>query len=166
MPVEATHEDYLISDDPARLDVGAIHAYLTRSYWSEGIPRDAVAQALRQSLCVGAYTPGGAQVGLVRVVTDYASFAWVCDVYVLEPHRGRGLSKAMLRAVMSHPRLQAVRRLTLATRDAHGLYAQFGFTPVAKPESQMEKRLPQAWQRPANTGSPTPDRGDSEARKP
>ncbi|HTT58240.1 MAG TPA: GNAT family N-acetyltransferase [Opitutaceae bacterium] len=166
MPVEATHEDYLISDDPARLDVDAIHAYLTRSYWSEGIPRDAVEQALRQSFCVGAYTAGGAQVGLVRVVTDFASFAWVCDVYVLEPHRGRGLSKAMLRAVMAHPRLQAVRRLTLATRDAHGLYAQFGFKPVATPANQMEKRQPQSWQRPAKAHSPAPDETNSEARKP
>ncbi|HTX65441.1 MAG TPA: GNAT family N-acetyltransferase [Opitutaceae bacterium] len=149
MPVETTHDGYLISDDPARLDVAAIHAYLTRSYWSEGVPRDAVEQALRQSLCVGLYAPDGGQVGLVRVVTDYASFAWVCDVYVLEPHRGRGLSKAMLQAVMAHPRLQKVRRLTLATRDAHGLYEQFGFTPVATPANQMEKRQPQPWQRPA-----------------
>ena len=148
MPIETTCDGYLISDDPARLDAAAIHAYLTRSYWSDGIPLEAVEQALRHSLCVGLYTAAGEQVGLVRVVTDYASFAWVCDVYVLEAHRGRGLSKAMLRAVMSHPRLQTVRRLTLATRDAHGLYAQFGFTPVAKPQSQMEKRRPQPWQQP------------------
>jgi GNAT superfamily N-acetyltransferase len=100
---------------------------------------------------VGLYTAGGEQVGFVRVVTDYATFAWLCDVYVLEPHRGRGLSKAMMRAVLSHPKLQTVRRLTLATRDAHGLYAQFGFKPVAKPESQMEKRQPQPWQQPAPT---------------
>jgi GNAT superfamily N-acetyltransferase len=149
MPIETTCGGYLISDDPARLDVPAIHAYLARSYWAAGIPREAVEAAVRHSLCVGLYTAAGAQVGLVRVVTDYASFAWLCDVYVLEPHRGRGLSKAMLRAVMSHPRLQSVRRLTLATRDAHGLYAQFGFTPVAKPQSQMEKRQPQSWQQAA-----------------
>ena len=106
---------------------------------------------MRSSLCLGLYTAAGEQVGLVRVVTDYATYAWLCDVYVLEPHRGRGLSKAMMRAALSHPRLQTVRRFTLATRDAHGLYAQFGFTPVAKPENQMEKRNPQPWQQPAPT---------------
>jgi GNAT superfamily N-acetyltransferase len=146
MPHESSIDGYLISDDPARLDLGAIHAYLARSYWSTGIPREIIERALRRSLCVGAYAPAGGQVGLVRVVTDYATFAWLCDVYVLEAHRRRGLSKAMMRAVMSHPDLQTVRRFTLATRDAHGLYAQFGFAPVAKPESQMEKRPPLPWQ--------------------
>jgi GNAT superfamily N-acetyltransferase len=153
MPRETLVDGYLISDDPARLDVGAIHAYLARSYWAAGIPREIVERAVRNSLCVGLYTAGGEQVGLIRVVTDGATFAWLCDVYVLEAHRGRGLSKAMMRAVMSHPSLQTVRRLTLGTRDAHGLYAQFGFKPVAKPESQMEKRQPQPWQQPA---APTP----------
>ncbi len=148
-PVQETVVDgYMISDDPARLDVDSIHAYLTRSYWSPGIPRELVERAVRNSLCIGLYTGTGEQVGLVRVVTDEASFAWLCDVYVLEAHRGRGLSKAMMRLVLSHPRLQSVRRLTLATRDAHGLYRQFGFAPVAKPESQMEKRQPQPWQQP------------------
>jgi GNAT superfamily N-acetyltransferase len=151
MPEETLPDGYLVSDDPVRLDVSAIHAYLTRSYWAAGIPREIVERAVRGSLCVGLYTAGGEQVGFVRVVTDYATFAWLCDVYVLEPHRGRGLSKAMMRAVLSHPKLQTVRRLTLATRDAHGLYAQFGFKPVAKPESQMEKRQPQPWQQPTPT---------------
>ncbi len=143
---ETVVDSYVISDDPTRLDITAIHAYLTRSYWSPGIPREVVERAVRNSLCIGLYAATGEQVGLVRVVTDEASFAWLCDVYVLEAHRGRGLSKAMMRMVMSHPRLQTVRRLTLATRDAHGLYAQFGFQPVAKPESQMERRQPQPWQ--------------------
>ena len=145
---ESSCDGYVISDDPARLDVGAIHAYLTRSYWSTGVPREVIERAVRNSLCIGGYTAGGDQIGLVRVVTDYATFAWICDVYVLEAHRGRGLSKAMLRAVLSHPELRTVRRFTLATRDAHGLYAQFGFVPVAKPEAQMEKRQPQPWQQP------------------
>jgi len=149
MPHESSCAGYLISDDPARLDVGAIHAYLTRSYWSPGIPREIIETAVRHSLCVGLYTSAGDQVGLMRVVTDCSTFAWLCDVYVLEAHRGRGLSKAMMRAVMSHPDLQTLRRFTLATRDAHGLYAQFGFVPVAKPESQMEKRPPLPWLRPA-----------------
>ncbi|HUJ42469.1 MAG TPA: GNAT family N-acetyltransferase [Opitutaceae bacterium] len=149
MPEQTTSDGYLISDDPARLDVAAMHAYLARSYWAAGIPREIVERAVRNSLCVGAYTAAGEQVGLARVVSDFATFAWLCDVYVLEPHRGRGLSKALMRAVLSHPRLQTVRRITLATRDAHGLYAQFGFTPLAKPENQMEKRQPQPWQQPA-----------------
>jgi GNAT superfamily N-acetyltransferase len=151
MPQENTIDGYLISDDPGRLDVAAIHAYLTRSYWATGVPLEIVERSVRNSLCLGLYTAAGAQVGLARVVTDFATFAWLCDVYVLEPHRGRGLSKALMRAVMSHPRLQSVRRITLATRDAHGLYTQFGFTPLAKPESQMEKRQPQPWQKPAPT---------------
>ena len=151
MPQENTIDGYLISDDPGRLDVAAIHAYLTRSYWATGVPLEIVERSVRNSLCLGLYTAAGAQVGLARVVTDFATFAWLCDVYVLEPHRGRGLSKALMRAVVTHPRLQGVRRITLGTRDAHGLYTQFGFTPLAKPESQMEKRQPQPWQKPAPT---------------
>jgi len=141
MPYELQHAGYLLSDDPERLDVDAVHAYLSReSYWAQGVSREVVEQSLRNSLCLGIYTAAGAQIGLVRVVTDYATFAWVCDVYVLAPHRKQGLSKVAMRAVVEHPRLQTLRRLTLATRDAHGLYAQFGFTSVAKPENQMEKR--------------------------
>ena len=149
MPEETTNDGYVISDDPARLDIAAIHAYLARSYWATGVPRDIVERSVRNSLCIGLYDAAGAQVGLARVVSDFATFAWLCDVYVLEAHRGRGLSKALMRAVVAHPRLQCVRRITLGTRDAHGLYAQFGFTPLAKPENQMEKRQPQPWQRPA-----------------
>lgn len=127
---ESLPDGYEISMAQGRLDVDAIHDYLTRSYWSPGIPRDIVERALRNSLCVAAYAPDGAQVGLSRVVTDHATFAYLCDVYVLEGHRGRGLSKAMLRAVMAHPALAGARRAMLATRDAHGLYRQFGFEDV------------------------------------
>lgn len=155
MPHETLADGYLLSDDPARLDVGVIHGYLARSYWAAGIPREIVERSVRNSLCVGLYTAAGEQVGLVRVVTDFATFAWLADVFVLEAHRGRGLSKAMMRAVMAHPDLQTVRRLTLATRDAHGLYAQFGFTPLATPETQMEKRQPQPWQQ----ATPPPQAG-------
>jgi len=130
---------YTISDDPARLDLHAIHAYLERSYWSPGIPFELVERAVRCSLSVGAYDRAGAQVGLVRVISDYATFCYVCDVYVLEEHRGQGLSKAMLAMVMDHPRLQGLRRWSLVTADAHGLYRQFGFTAVAQPERHMER---------------------------
>lgn len=147
MPHEIQHAGYLISDDPARLDVDAIHAYLSRSYWAEGIPRDIVARAVANSLCIGIYTPADEQVGLVRVITDYTTFAYLCDVYVLEPHRKRGLSKAAMQAVMMHPRLQRLRRMQLVTQDAHGLYARHGFHVVAQPERHMERRDPDVYKR-------------------
>jgi N-acetylglutamate synthase-like GNAT family acetyltransferase len=147
MPHESHHAGYLLSDDPARLDVTAIHAYLTTSYWAAGIPRDIVARSITNSLCIGVYAPDGSQVGLVRVITDYATFAYLCDVYILEPHRGRGLSKAALRLLSTHPRQQNLRRLHLVTQDAHGLYTQFGFTPVAQPERHMERRDPDVYRR-------------------
>jgi len=130
---------YEISTDPARLDIAAMHAYLTRSYWSPGIPLAIVERAARHSLCFGLYEKaGGAQVGLSRVVTDHATFAYLCDVYVLEEHRGRGLSKAMMQAVISHPALAGARRAMLATRDAHGLYRQFDFHDVGTSQTLME----------------------------
>ncbi len=142
MPHEINHDGYLISDDPARVDATAVHAYLTRSYWAEKIPLEVVARSLVNSLCIGIYTTTGEQVGLIRVISDYATFAYLCDVYVLEEHRGHGLSKAAMRAVMSHPRLQGLRSWSLRTRDAHGLYAQFGFTVADHPESSMSLRFP------------------------
>jgi GNAT superfamily N-acetyltransferase len=139
---------YTISDDPARLDPRAIHAYLTRSYWSPGIPYERVVRALASSLSIGAYEGAGAQVGLVRLVSDHATFCYVCDVYVLEAHRGHGLSKAMLAMAMVHPMLQGLRRWSLVTADAHGLYGQFGFTAVAQPERHMERLDPEVYRRP------------------
>ena len=144
---QTEHLGYLISEDPALLDVDAVHAYLSGSYWAAGIPRDLVARSLANSLCLGIYTADRQQIGLVRVVSDYATFAYLCDVYVLEPHRGRGLSKAALQLLSTHPRLQGLRRQQLVTRDAHGLYAQFGFKPLGYPEQHMEKRIPNAYQR-------------------
>lgn len=130
---------YEISTDADRLDVDAIHAYLTRSYWSPGIPRDTVERAARHSLCFGVYEKtSAAQVGFTRVVTDYATFAYLCDVYVLEAHRGHGLAKRMMREVMAHPALTGARRIMLATRDAHGLYRQSGFADVGHTATLME----------------------------
>jgi len=146
MPHELRHGDYLISDDPSHLDVDVIHRYLSReSYWARGIPREIVERSLQNSLCIGIYAPSHAQVGLARVVTDFATFAWLCDVFVLAPHRGNGLGKALVQAVLSHPRLQGLRRFSLGTQDAHGLYAQFGFTALAAPERHMERRNPNAY---------------------
>jgi len=138
---------YTISDDSARLNLRAIHAYLTRAYWSPGIPFEIVERAVRYSLCIGAYDAAGAQVGLVRLVSDYATFCYVGDVYVLEDHRGQGLSKAMLAMATEHPKLQGLRRWSLATADAHGLYRQFGFSPVAQPERHMERLDPDIYRR-------------------
>lgn len=138
---------YTISDDPARLDPRAIHAYLSRSYWSAGIPFELLERALRSSLCIGAYDRAGSQVGLVRLISDYATFCYICDVYVLEDHRGHGLSKAMLAMTVDHPRLQGLRRWSLVTADAHGLYSQFGFAAVAQPERHMERLDPDIYLR-------------------
>ena len=129
---------YTISDDPGRLDPVAIHAYLQRAYWSPGVPFDTVERAVRNSLCIGAYDAAGAQVGLVRLISDQATFCYVGDVYVLEEHRGQGLSKAMLAMAMDHPALQGLRRWSLVTADAQSLYRRLGFTPVAQPERHME----------------------------
>jgi ribosomal protein S18 acetylase RimI-like enzyme len=130
---------YEISTDASRLDIEAIHAYLTRSYWSPGIPREIVERAVRNSLCFGAFVKTtGAQAGFTRVVTDHATFAYLCDVYVLEAHRGHGLGKAMMRAAMAHPALAGARRVMLATRDAHGLYRQYGFVDTTGNTNLME----------------------------
>ena len=132
---------YDISTDPSRLQLDAIHAYLTRSYWSPGVPRAVVARAIAHSLCFGLYQ-GEAQVGFARVITDHATFAYLADVYVLEDHRGQGLSKRLVATIQAHPKLQGLRRFVLATADAHGLYEQFGFKPLARPTNMMEIRDP------------------------
>lgn len=145
---EQRQGDYLISDDPARLDAEAIHAYLSRSYWCEAIPLETVRRSLAHSLSIGAYDANGAQVGLTRFISDFATFCYVCDVYVLEAHRGNGLSKAMMALAMRHPKLQGLRTWNLRTRDAHGLYAQFGFKSVEHPESYMALRFPDIYRPP------------------
>ena len=138
---------YEIDDDPARMDIDAIHGYLVTAYWSVGVPRDVVARAVANSYCVGAFDGDGKQVGLVRVVTDHATFAYLCDVYVLEAHRGRGLAKRMVAYAMARPDIGSLRRLMLLTQDAHGLYERFGFRPTATPERVMEIRRADAYAR-------------------
>ena len=137
---------FLVSDDPARLDLELIHSFLAGSYWSENIPLAVLEKAIRNSLCFGVYE-GQRQVGFGRAVTDCATYAYLADVFVVESHRGRGLSKLLMRAVMSHPELQGLRRWALVTRDAHGLYQQFGFTPLSGPERHMEIHRPDAYRR-------------------
>lgn len=147
MPREIQHQGFTISDDPARLDATAVHRFLSGVYWSENIPLSIVQRALANSFCVGIYLGDGAQVGLIRLITDRATFAYVCDVYVLPEHRGLGLSKAAMQFVTSHPELQNLRRWQLVTKDAHRLYAQFGFVPVSEPDRHMEKRDPEVYRR-------------------
>lgn len=130
---------FTISTDPARLDVAAVHRYLSEeSYWARHIPYDTVARALANSLCFGAYAPDGRLAGFARVVTDRATFAWLCDVFVLPEFRGQGLSKQLVGIVLAHPDLQNLRRHLLATLDAHGLYQQQGYTPLKNTERWLE----------------------------
>ena len=133
-----------LSDDLARLDVEAIHAFLRESYWAAGIPREVVERSLRGSLCFGVYE-GQRQVGFARCVTDRATYAYLADVFVLPSHRGRGLSKWLMECISAHPDLQGLRRWNLVTRDAHGLYAQHGFTAPRHPERYMEKLDPDVY---------------------
>jgi ribosomal protein S18 acetylase RimI-like enzyme len=132
---------YHISSDSSVMDVDAVHAYLTRSYWAEGISRALVARAINASLCFGLFD-GERQVGFARVVTDRATFAYLCDVYVLEDYRARGLGRWLMDTVVAHPDLQGLRRFLLATRDAHGLYRKLTFTALARPEIFMEINRP------------------------
>jgi len=135
------------SSDPARLDMALIHHYLARdSYWAQGMPRATLDRAIARSVCIGAYA-GGAQAGFARVVTDEATFGYLADVFVVEAHRGRGIARAMLAALFDDPRLQGLRRVLLATRDAHGLYAEFGFRPLAVPARFMERHDPDVYAR-------------------
>lgn len=135
---------YEITTDIARMDVQAIHAFLSQTYWSPGIPFSLVQRAVANSLCFGVLL-GTEQIGFARVVTDKATFAYLADVYVLEAHRGQGLSRRIIEHVIAHPELQGLRRMLLATRDAHGLYAQYGFKPLAAPERMMEVHRPHAY---------------------
>lgn len=144
--IEHRRGDYCISSDRARLDLEMLYGFLTNCYWAKGIPKDVVARSIEHSLCFGIYDGTGMQVGFARVVSDFSTVAYLGDVFVLESHRGRGLSKWMMECIMQHPALQGLRRWILLTRDAHGLYSQFGFTPVRSPERYMELHRPDVYE--------------------
>jgi len=144
--VESRRADFVVSTDRTRLDLDVIHGFLTNCYWANGIPREVVARSIEHSLCFGVYDGSGAQVGFARVVSDFATGAYLGDVFVLETHRGRGLSKWMMECVVQHPALQNLRRWILLTRDAHGLYKQFGFTPLKSAERYMERHRPDVYE--------------------
>jgi GNAT superfamily N-acetyltransferase len=140
---EVRRGETLVSDDPARLDLGVVHGFLATSYWAAGIPEEVVRRAIAGSLCFGLYRSGGEggerQIGFARAVTDRATFAYLADVFVLAEERGRGLGTFLVEAVMAHPDLQGLRRWSLVTRDAHALYRKLGFAPLALPERHMER---------------------------
>lgn len=134
--------EYTISTDNNRLDIGIIHDFIAKqSYWAQGRPIETVQRALDNSLNFGLYK-NDQQIGFARVVTDYATFAWIADVFVLPEHRGQGLSKWLMEVILSHPELQGFRRWVLATKDAHSLYARFGFIALHRPERWMERPDP------------------------
>ena len=136
--IELQRNGYTISTDPTRLDVDAIFGYLSRSYWANQRNKETVEKSLQHSLNFGMYL-GEQQVGLARVITDLATFAYLCDVYVLEEHRGEGLGKWLIDTVTNHPDLANIRMFLLATRDAHGLYQQYGFEELPQPERWMRR---------------------------
>lgn len=135
-----------VDTDTTRLDVDVIHGFLRESYWATGISRSVVERSIEGSLCFGVYVDG-AQAGFARIISDYATFAYLADVFVLDAFRGQGLSKRLMETIIGHPRLQGLRRWSLATLDAHGLYAQFGFTPLASPARHMERLDPTVYTR-------------------
>ncbi|HEV8694589.1 MAG TPA: GNAT family N-acetyltransferase [Lysobacter sp.] len=134
--------EFRISTDKAELDVPLIHRFLsTHTSWAKDIPYALACKSIEHSLCFGGFV-GAHQVAFARVISDYTTFANLVDVFVLPEHRGKGYGKALMTAVLAHPQLQGLRRFTLATGDAHGLYAQFGFTAPRHPQSLMERYFP------------------------
>jgi GNAT superfamily N-acetyltransferase len=142
---ESRRGEFLISTDRQRLNLDVIHGFLTNCYWAKGIPREVVARSIEHALCFGIYDGDGAQVGFARVISDFATIAYVGDVFVLETHRRRGLGKWLMENITRHPALQDLRRWILTTRDAHGLYSQVGFAPVKAPERFMELHRPDVY---------------------
>jgi len=152
-----TRGQYLISTDPARINLDAVHAMLSRAYWCLGIPKPTVARALANSIPFGIYdtskTPH-AQVGIARIITDKATFAYLCDVFIEESHRGHGLSKWLVEVIIAHPDLQGLRRICLLTRDAQGLYDRYNFGPLAPTTTYMERVIRDVYKQGAAAGKP------------
>jgi N-acetylglutamate synthase-like GNAT family acetyltransferase len=139
-------EGYKISSNLDDMDMAVIHDYITRSYWAKGIPKTVLNKAMQNSLCFGVFTTPGEQIGFARMISDSATFAYLADVFILDAHRGRGLGKWLLGTILAHPDLQGLRRITLATLDAHGLYEQFGFKSLSSPNRLMEILDPDVYQ--------------------
>jgi len=138
---------YRISSDRQEMDLETIHAFISSTYWAEGIPKETLKKALDNSLCFGVFSSEGKQVGFARMITDQATFAYLADVFIDEAHRGKGLSKWLMQEVHNHPSLQGLRRILLATRDAHGLYQEYGYTPISSPATFMQKWQPDIYKK-------------------
>jgi GNAT superfamily N-acetyltransferase len=142
---EHYRDSWVVSTDPARLDLGIVQYWLsTASYWAEGVSLAVVERGFRHSCAFGVYAAAGELGGWGRVVTDYATYAYLTDVFILPEQRGQGLGKLLVEAMLAHPELQGLRKWMLGTRDAHGLYEQYGFTGLRNPGSAMER---QGWER-------------------
>ncbi|MDO6777013.1 GNAT family N-acetyltransferase [Shewanella sp. 3_MG-2023] len=144
------NKGYVISTDQNKLDISVIHGFISQSYWAKGMPITVLAKAIEHSLCFGVFTDEDQQVGFARLITDRATFAYLADVFITDLHRGIGLSKLLIETVISHPDIQGLRRMMLATRDAHGLYAQYGFLPIDNPEILMQIWRPNIYQQAQN----------------
>ena len=141
---EWRQSEFTISTERTRIDFAVVHDFLSRSYWARNIPFEVVRRSIENSLCFGLFE-AEKQIGFARVVTDCATFAYLCDVFVVEKYRGRGLSKWLMETILAHPELQGLRRWLLATADAHGLYGQFGFAALDSPAIFMERRTPDVY---------------------
>lgn len=141
-------QGYRISTDQAELDFDVIYSFISNSYWANDIPKSVLKKAIANSLCFAVYKENGEQVGFARLITDRATFAYLADVFIIESERGLGLSKWLVSVITQHPDLQGLRRMVLATRDAHGLYEQFGFKPVENPEILMQIWQPNIYRKP------------------
>jgi GNAT superfamily N-acetyltransferase len=152
MSFERTRGNDLVTTDPGRLDLDAVHGFLVTAYWCEGIPRELLARAIAHSLCFSLLEDGERQVGFARVCTDCATYAYLMDVYVLPERRGQGLGRWLMECVMDHPSLAGLRRFSLITKDAHGLYHPFGFAPLTHPERHLELVRPDVYLRATGPG--------------
>ena len=146
--VEYSRGEFTVSTDRSRVDLKLVHDFLAGSYWAKDIPRDVFVKSVENSLCFGIYE-GPGQIGFARVITDYATFAYLGDVFIIESHRRRGLANFLMECIVQHPQLQGLRRWTLATRDAHQLYAKFGFKPLGRPDRFMELHNPEVYKKAA-----------------
>lgn len=138
---------YQINTNDTAMDFNVIYGFISESYWAKGIPQETLKRALDNSLCFGVFTDSGNQIGFARVITDSATYAYLSDVFILKEHRGIGLSKWVVKTILEHPDLQGLRRIGLATQDAHGLYSQFGFSVLSHPDRFMEIWDPDVYQR-------------------
>lgn len=144
--MEWTKDDFAINDDKSKVNIDYVHRFLTRCYWAEGIPRDVVQRSVNGSLCFSVFYKKG-QIGFARVITDEATFAYLCDVFIDENYRGKGLGKWLMETILVYPTLQGLRRFMLATRDAHGLYQQYGFAPLTFADRWMQIHHPDAYKK-------------------